>query len=115
MTGLAHICSGDFRNEGWSLFGSGVSRLFHCWNNDDDSKYCSNPPHKGRACVSFPVDINTVPEGAVITSVTIFIRCRKMDSASRSITVNVVCLDDTSRFTSRTIYPTQSALYALPI
>lgn len=108
MTSLAHICSGDFRNEGWSLIGSGVAKLFQCWNNDDDNKYCKNPPHKGRACVSFPVDINTVPEGAVITSVTIFIRCKKNDSASRSITVNVVCLDDTSRFTSRTIYPTQS-------
>ncbi|MFE0101149.1 hypothetical protein [Streptomyces sp. NPDC059009] len=106
MTGLAHICNDDFRNEGWVLVGSGVSKLFHCWNNDDDSKYCRNPPHKGRACVRFPVDINTVPEGAVITSVTIYIRCAKVGSGSRSITVNVVCLDDTSKFTSRTIYPT---------
>lgn len=108
MTGLAHICSGDFRNEGWSLIGSGVSRLFHCWNNDDDSKYCKNPPHKGRACVSFPVDITAVPDGAVITSITIYIRCAKQDSGSRSITVNVICLDDTSKFTTRTIYPTQT-------
>ncbi|WP_055563598.1 hypothetical protein [Streptomyces atriruber] len=106
MTGLAHICNDDYRNEGWSLVGSLVSRLFHCWNNDDDSKYCRNPPHKGRACVRFPVDISTVPEGAVITSVTIYIRCAKVGSGSRSITVNVVCLDDTSKFTSRTIYPT---------
>lgn len=106
MTGLAHLCNGDFRNEGWTLVGSGVSKLFQCWNNDDDAKYCKNPPHKGRACVSFPVDISTVPEGAVITSVTIFIRVAKVGSGSRSITVNVACLDDTSRFTSRTIYPT---------
>ncbi len=106
MTGLSHLCNGDFRNEGWSLVGSGVSKLFQCWDNDDDTKYCKNPPHKGRACVSFPTDISTVPEGAVITSVTIFIRVAKIGSASHSITVNVSCLDDTSRFTSRTIYPT---------
>lgn len=106
MTALAHLCTGDFRNEGWTLAGSGVARLFHCWNNDDDTKYCRNPPHKGRACVSFPIDITTVPDGAVITSITIFLRCNKTDSGSRSVTVNVSCTDDTSRFTSRTIYPT---------
>lgn len=108
MTTLNHICSDDFRNEGWALIGSGVTRLFHCWNNDDDTKYCKNPPHKGRACVKFPTDITTVPDGAVITSVTIKIRCAKMDSQKRSITVNVLCQDDPSRFTSRTIYPTQT-------
>lgn len=106
MTGLAHLCNDDFRNEGWALVGSGVTKLFHCWNNDDDTKFCRNPPHKGRACVRFPVDINTVPDGAVITSVTIYIRCAKVGFGSRSITVNVSCLDDTSKFTSRTIFPT---------
>jgi len=106
MTALNHICTDDFRNEGWTLIGSAVSRLFHCWNNDDDTKYCKNPPHKGRACVRFPVDISTVPDGAVITSVTIKIRCAKVGGGSRSITVNVLATDDPSRFTSRTIYPT---------
>ncbi|QES45274.1 hypothetical protein DEJ49_33590 [Streptomyces venezuelae] len=90
------------------LVGSGVSRLFHCWNNDDDSRYCYNPPHKGRACVRFPVDIGTVPEGAVITSVTVKVRARKMDGQNRTLTINVSCLDDTSRFTSRTIPLTQT-------
>ncbi|AZM51755.1 hypothetical protein DMA15_03485 [Streptomyces sp. WAC 01529] len=108
MTGLSHLCNDDFRNEGWGLAGSLVSRLFHCWNNDDDSKYCWNPPHKGRACVRFPVDIGTVPEGAVITSVTVKVRARKMDSQNRTLTINVSCLDDTSRFTSRTIPLTQT-------
>lgn len=108
MTGLNHICNDDFRNEGWGFGGSGVARCYQAWNNDDDTKYCYNPPHKGRACVKFPVDIATVPDGAVITSVTIMVRCKKMDSGSRSLTINVSCLDDTSRFTSRTIYPTQT-------
>ena len=109
MTNYSHICDGDFRNEGWGLVGSLVTRLFHCWNNDDDNKYCYNPPHKGRACVRFPVDISTVPEGAVIRSVTIKVRARKMDSQNRTLTINVSCLDDTSRFTSRTIPLTQTA------
>jgi hypothetical protein len=103
MTSLFHICNGDFRNEGWGLVGTAVSRLFHCWDNDDDNKYCYNPPHKGRACVRFPVNIGTVPEGAVITSVTIKIRAARIGSTPRTITVNVLPDDDTSRFTSRTI------------
>lgn len=106
MTNLNHICNGDYRNEGWTLVGSGVTRIFECWNNDDDSKYCKNPPNKGRCAVRFPTDISTVPEGAVITSVTIKIRVAKVGGGSRSITVNVLCSDDPSRFTSRTIYPT---------
>lgn len=108
MTSQNHICNGDYRNEGWGLVGSLVTRIFECWNNDDDSKYCYNPPHKGRCAVRFPVDITSIPEGAVITSVTIKVRARKMDSASRSLTINVISSDDPSRFTSRTIPLTQT-------
>lgn len=106
MSGRHHWHSNrDHRNEGWSFSGSGVSRCWHAWDNDDDTKFCISPSHKGRACVAFPLDMTDVPEGAVITSVTVFIRVKR-DSSSRSITVNLVCKDDTSRFTSRTIYPT---------
>lgn len=103
MTNYDHLCNNDFRNEGWFLVGSGVNRLFLAWNNDDNSKYCYNPPYKGRACVRFPVDITAVPEGAVITSITIMIRAARIGSTPRTITVNVLPFDDTSRFTSRTI------------
>lgn len=106
MTSLNHICNADYRNEGWTLVGSGVTHVFDCWNNDDDTKYCKNPPNKGRCAVRFPTDITTVPDGAVITSITIKIRCAKVGGGSRSITVNVLPSDDPSRFTSRTIYPT---------
>lgn len=106
MTQLNHICVGDFRNEGWGLVGAIQAWL--CWNNDDDGKYCYNPPHKGRCAVRFPFDIATVPEGAVITSVTIKVRARKMDSANRKLTINVLCEDDPSKFTSRTIPLTQT-------
>ena len=37
MTGLSHICNGDYRNEGWGLIGAIQAWL--CWNNDDDNKY----------------------------------------------------------------------------
>jgi len=106
MTQLSHICVGDYRNEGWGLVGA--IQAFLCWNNDDDGKYCFNPPHKGRCAVRFPFDIATIPEGAVITSVTIKVRARKMDSANRKLTINVLCEDDPSRFTSRTIPLTQT-------
>lgn len=101
MTNLHHICNGDFRNEGWGLVGA--LKAFLCWDNDDDGKYCYNPPHKGRCAVRFPINIGTVPEGAVITSVTIKIRAARIGSTPRTITVNVLPDDDTSRFTSRTI------------
>jgi hypothetical protein len=106
MTGLSHICNGDYRNEGWGLVGAIQAWL--CWNNDDDNKYCYNPPHKGRCAVRFPTDITSIPEGAVITSVTIKVRARKMDSHNRTLTINVLSQDDPSRFTSRTIPLTQT-------
>src|SRR5688500_14130978 len=107
MTNYTHICNGDFRNEGWGLVGA--LRIFECWNNDDDGKYCYNPPYKGRCAVRFPVNIETIPTGAVIRSVTIKVRARKLDGFNRTLTINVSCLDDTSRFTSRTIPLTQTA------
>ncbi len=106
MTSLPHICNNDYRNEGWGLVGSGVTRVTDCWNNDDDTKYCRNPGHKGRAAVTFPVDITTVPAGAVITSITIKVRCSNPTGDGHSVTINVLCSDDPSRFTSRTIRPT---------
>lgn len=106
MTGLSHICNGDYRNEGWGLIGAIQAWL--CWNNDDDNKYCYNPPHKGRCAVRFPTDITSIPAGAVITSVTIKVRAKKLDSSNRTLTINVLCQDDPSRFTSRTIPLTQT-------
>lgn len=107
MTNYTHICNGDFRNEGWGLVGA--LKVFECWNNDDDNKYVFNPPYKGRCAVTFPVNIETIPAGAVIRSVTIKVRARKLDGQNRTLTINVSCLDDTSRFTSRTIPLTQTA------
>jgi hypothetical protein len=104
-----HDCNSDYRNEGWSFGGSGVNACWKAWSSHgDDSKYCSCPSNTGRATVKFPVDSTTIPDGAVITSVTVVVRCNRTDSSSRSVTVNLMCTDDTSKFTQRTIYPTTS-------
>lgn len=109
MSTFQNNCNSDFRNEGWGLHGSGVSHCSDAWSAiGDDTKYCDNPANKGRACVQFPIDISSVniPDGSVIESITIFVRCNKTDSSSRSVTINLLCSDDTSHFTQRTIFPT---------
>lgn len=106
-----HDCNSDYRNEGWGLAGSGVSNCYQAWSaHGDDTKYCYNPSNKGRACVKFPVDISSgsIPDGSVIESVTVYIRAAKTDSTARSLTVNLMCTSDTSKFTSRTIQLTQT-------
>jgi hypothetical protein len=101
------VADADYRNEGWTL-GGGVVSLTGAWNNNDDNKYASCPGNRGRAAVRFPVDISSsnIPDGSVITSVTIKIRVRKTVSDSKSVTVNVLSTENTARYTSRTLYPT---------
>lgn len=111
MSTYQHNCNSDYRNEGWSFTGSGVNACYKAWGSiGDDTKYCSNPASKGRGSVQFPVDLTTsaFPDGSLITGVTLYVRAKKTDSASRPLTVNFMCKDDTSRFTSRTVYPTQT-------
>ena len=104
------VADAEYRREGWTLVGTGVSDLVDAWDNDDDGKYASCPSYKGRAAVRFPIDISSanIPDGAAITSVTVMIRVRKTVSDSKSVTVNVLSTEDTSRYTSRTLYPTTS-------
>lgn len=105
MSTYQHDCNGEFRNEGWTLSGAGVTHVHEAWSANDDTKFCSNPSNKGRACVSFPVDISSanIADGSNIESVTIFIRAKKTDSSNRSVTINVLCSDDTSHSTQRTL------------
>lgn len=100
------VAQADYRNEGWSL-GGGVVNLASAWNNGDDTKYASNPNYKGRAAVRFPINISNsnIPDGSAITSVTIKIRVRRTTQVGKSVTVNVLCDEDTSRYTTRTLYP----------
>lgn len=110
---FTHLPNDDWRNDGWSLVGTAVTRLFEAWDNDDDSKYARTPATKGQATVSFPVDVSNVPDGAVIVSVSVKLRCGTGTGSapagtSPSVTVAVSADDDTSRFLTRTIYPTST-------
>lgn len=102
---------GDWRNDGWSLVGSGVSALYQALANDDDTKYIKSPASKNGAAVTFPVDTTSVPEGAVITSITLKARISlgagsAPPGTAPSVTFSIAAQDDTSRYTTRTIQVT---------
>lgn len=104
----------DFRNQGWSLVGAGISALYQALSNDDDNKYVKSPPSKNEAAVRFPVDITDVPEGAVVTSVTLKMRAGLGQASAPagtipSISVALSADDNTARFVTRTIYPTTTS------
>lgn len=92
---------GDWRNDGWTLVGA--TTLYSTWDNDNDAIYAKCPSHKGGAAVTFPIDFSTVPDGAVVTSITVFLRAARVGSTTRTVTVNVVSSDDESRYTTRTV------------
>lgn len=96
---------GDWRTDhGWTL--TGATNLFSCWDNDDDAKYARCPSNTRGATVTFPVDFSTVPDGAVVTSVTVFLRAARVGATARPVTINVVSADNEARFLERTIWPT---------
>lgn len=109
-----HLPNRDFSTSLWGLVGTGVTALYQALNNDDDTKYITSPSGKATATVAFPVDISSanVPVGAVITSVTVKLRCSVNGSppagTAASLTVNVQADDNTARFTARTIYVTSA-------
>lgn len=107
--GYTHYCNGDYRNEGWTIVGGGT-QCWQAWSSDDDNRWASCPGYRGRATVSFPIDISSgsIPDGSVITSITVWIRVKKTANDHKSVTVNLLSKENTSRYTSRTIYPTTS-------
>lgn len=105
-----HLPIADWRNDGWNLVGSGVAAIYQAINNDDDTKYIKSPSFKGSAAVTFPIDTTSVPDGAVITSVTVKMRVSTGTGSAPSdtppsITLAVAASDEEARFTTRTIYP----------
>ncbi|MGW2206750.1 hypothetical protein [Streptomyces sp. NPDC001774] len=96
--------SGDVDNDGWVL-GGAITRVWEALSTfADDTKYVRPPAYRGGATVSFPIDTTTLPEGAVIDSVTVNVRLKyQSGSASSSVTINLMSSDNMSRYTSRTI------------
>lgn len=110
MGNYNHEPSGDWRNDGWACNG-GFNDLWQCWSSSNDSNYCSCPGYQGVATVNFPIDITGVPTGAVITSVSVNIRCSTGSgtppaNTAPSLVIALSCSDDTSTAVSRTVFPT---------
>lgn len=101
--------SGDLENDGWSLVGSSVTEVWEVLSALQDDCYIRCPSYRGSASVTFPIDNADLPEGAIIDSVTVFIRMKTVaGSGSRSVTVRVLSSENMSRYTSRTINATSA-------
>ena len=103
---------GDWLNAGWALVGA-VSKVWQALASMSDTIYIKAPGSKGGAAITFPSDIASVPEGAIITSVTIMVRAglgagTPPAGVSPSLTLNVAAQDNPSRYTAKTIYPTST-------
>lgn len=100
---------GDLENDGWTLVGSSVTEVWEIISTLHDDCYIRCPQYRGSATVSFPIDVEDLPEGAIIDSVTVFIRMKTAaGSGPRSVTVRVLSKDNMSRYTSRTLHATSS-------
>jgi hypothetical protein len=101
--------TGDVENDGWTLVGSSVTEVWEILSAGHDDCYIRSPQYRGSAMVSFPIDSEDLPEGAIIDSVTVFIRMKtQAGSGPRSVTVQVLSKDNMSRYTSRTLYATSA-------
>lgn len=101
--------SGDIENDGWTLVGSSITQVWEAVGQLTDDRYIQCPSYRGAAAVSFPIDADDLPEGAIIDSVTVFIRMKTSSgSGPRSVTVNVLSSENMSRYTSRTLYATSA-------
>lgn len=104
MPALTLLPVGDWKNEGWDIVGA--SNLYSAWNNDNDAIYAKCPASKGGGTITFPIDYSSVPDGAVVTSITVSLRTARQGSTIRPVTVNVISADDESRFHTKTFQPT---------
>lgn len=100
--------TGDWINDGWALVGAGVNFLYQALSIVDDTKYIKCPASKAEAAVTFPYDTTQVPDGAVITSITIKLRAATGTGSAPTgtaptVTVAVASADNPGRFVLRTI------------
>lgn len=101
-----HLPSGTYDNQGWTIVGENTAH--DAVDDDNDNNYIQTPAHRGRCSFFFPVDINNIPTGAKIVSVTLFVRARRVGSTPRRLTLQLTSRDWTARYASRTIYPAET-------
>lgn len=102
--------SGDVENDGWTLVAASATTVWEILSAGFDDCYVHCPSYRGGIEVKFPTDVEDLPEGAIIDSVTVFVRMStSAGSGARGVTVNVLSSDRRSRYTTRTLYATSSA------
>lgn len=100
-----HLPSGDVENDGWTFISSDATRFWEVIRDFDDDCFIICPQYRGGLSVSFPVDVTDLPAGAIIDSVTVFIRMKtQAGSGPRCVTVNLRPSTNRGRFSSRTVY-----------
>lgn len=101
--------SGDVENDGWTLVAASATTVWEILGAFDDDCYVRCPSYRGGIEVSFPTDVDDLPDGAIIDSVTVWVRmATQAGSGARGVTVNVLSADNRSRYTTRTLYATSS-------
>lgn len=103
--------SGDIENDGWTLVASSANTVWEILAAPlDDNCYVRCPSYRGGIEVRFPTDVTDLPDGAIIDSVTVFVRMKtNAGSGARGVTVSVLSSDNRSRYTTRTLYATSTA------
>lgn len=104
-----YLPDGDIENDGWTLVASSATTVWEILGYYEDDCHVRCPSYRGGLEVRFPFDDDRLPVGAVVDSVTVFVKMQTSSgSGARGVTVNVLSSSNRSRYTTRTVYATSS-------
>lgn len=99
------VPAGDVENDGWTYVSADATRIWEILGHFEDDCFIRCPSYRGGISVRFPTDVEDLPAGAIIDSITVFIRMKtNAGSGPRAVTVNVRSRENRSRYTTRTLY-----------